>query len=266
MHGNKVSLKEITDNQPFSTSNRHVYNKNVANSEKYLHSFDIIPAVENLISTDNLIESAKKKGIDFGKGDPYNRLRYYTKIGWLPHMVRKSDKEGSISGHYPEWALGHLILIEQLKSRNASNEEISRQLKLRNKLQGVLGLFTSRESRTQLLTYLIVFLLLLLVANQYDLIRLGKPKSGIAPNTANNFQVPAQIIDNGTAFIPKNQNIVFVRSQATRTGMKAYVSFNQNYSPAVRYWVSEMKDFSGFTVELDAPVSNNVEFNWWLSY
>ncbi len=231
-----------------------------------MHSFDIIPAVENLISTDNLIESAKKKGIDFGKGDPYNRLRYYTKIGWLPHMVRKSDDEGSIKGHYPEWALGHLILIEQLKAKNASNEAISRQLTIRNKIQGVMGLLTSPESRTRLVVYVIFFLVLILLANQLELINLGRPKSGLIINPITSTQLPTQIIDNGTAFIPKNQNTVLVKSLVIRTGMKVFVTFNQNYSPATRFWVSEIKDYNGFTVELDAPVSTNVEFNWWLSY
>jgi hypothetical protein len=231
-----------------------------------LHSFDIIPAVENLISTDNLIESAKKKGIDFGKGDPYNRLRYYTKIGWLPHMVRKSDDEGSIKGHYPEWSLSHLILIEQLKAKNVSNEEISRQLHIRNKFQSMMGLFTSPESRAQLVLYVIFFLVLVIFANQFEIINLGKPKSRLIPNSITSTQLPTQIIDNGTAFIPKNQNAVFVKSPTIRTGMKVFVTFNQNYSPAVRFWVSEIKEYSGFTVELDAPVSTNVEFNWWLSY
>ena len=76
--------------------------------------------VDNLVSIENLIEAAKRKGLNFGKGDPYNRLRYYTKIGWLPHMVRKSDNEGSIKGHYPEWALNQLIIIEKLKAEGAA--------------------------------------------------------------------------------------------------------------------------------------------------
>lgn len=222
--------------------------------------------MENLISTENLIEAAKNKGIDFGKGDPYNRLRYYTKIGWLPHMVRKSDSEGDIKGHYPDWALGHLIIIEQLKARNASNEEISRKLQVRNKFQSVINLLTSKESRTQISIYTILVLVLLILANQLEILNLGNPKSRIVDKTGGSLQLPTQIVDNGTAFVPKNQNIVFVKSPLTRTNMKIYVSFDQNYSPASRYWVSEIKDLSGFTVELDAPVSNNTEFNWWLSY
>jgi hypothetical protein len=222
--------------------------------------------VENLISLDNLIEAAKKKGIDFGKGDPYNRLRYYTKIGWLPHMVRKSDKEGDIIGHYPDWALGHLILIEQLKAKNATNEQISKNLMLRNKFQGILNLVTSKESRTQLIIYIILVAVLIILANQLEILNLGNPKSRLTTVSINSLQAPTQIIDNGTSFIPKNQNVVFVKSPMARTTMQVNVTFKQNYSPASRYWVSEIRDYNGFVVQLDAPVSDNVEFGWWLSY
>ena len=44
-----------------------------------------------LINIKDLIQELKNKNIDFGKGDPYNRLRYYTKIGWIDHMIRKKD-------------------------------------------------------------------------------------------------------------------------------------------------------------------------------
>jgi len=46
----------------------------------------------NLISINEVIERAKKLGVDFGKGDPRNRLRYYVKIGLLPHAQRKVFK------------------------------------------------------------------------------------------------------------------------------------------------------------------------------
>lgn len=48
----------------------------------------------DFISVEKLIKILKEKNISFGKGDPYNRLRYYTKIGWLPHMTRKKTKKG----------------------------------------------------------------------------------------------------------------------------------------------------------------------------
>ncbi len=31
---------------------------------------------ENLISFDDIIDRAKSRGVGFGKGNPYNRLRY----------------------------------------------------------------------------------------------------------------------------------------------------------------------------------------------
>jgi len=50
-----------------------------------------------------------------------------------------------------------------------------------------------------------------------------------------------------------------------KPGSKVYVTFTQNYSPATRYWVSKIENQSGFQLELDSPVSENVEFNWWVS-
>lgn len=222
--------------------------------------------MENLISIENLIESAKKKGIDFGKGDPYNRLRYYTKIGWLPHMIRKVGDKGGIKGHYPEWALGQLVLIEQLKSKGASNEAIAKKIQVRNKFQGLINLVNSKESRSQFVTYLILFSVLIILANQFEILNLGRPKSQLKSANIDPLQTTVQIVDNGTSFIPKNQNIVFVKSPNARTGMQVNVTFRQNYSPATRYWVSEIRDYNGFVLELDAPVSANAEFVWWLSY
>mgnify|MGYP001354191365 CR=1 FL=1 len=225
-------------------------------------------AVENLISIDNIIAGAKKQGINFGKGDPYNRLRYYTKIGWLPHMVRKADKKNTITGHYPDWALRHLILIEQLKSRRAGNDEISRRLFLRNRIQNISNVFSSKEFKTQAIVYLTLATVLIILANELGVIQLGKAKNQLYVNNIPAISastIPAQIIDSGTAFVPKNQNTVFVKSTEIRNNYKVEVTFNQNYSPATRYFVSEIIDYSGFVVELDSPVSTNVEFNWWVT-
>jgi len=222
-------------------------------------------AVENLISIENLIGSAKKRGIDFGKGDPYNRLRYYTKIGWLPHMVRRENEKGTISGHYPSWILEDLILIEQLKSQGVSNDEISKKLQTKNRLQSVASMFTSKDLRTQFITYFTLFAVLIILANQFEIINLGKPKSQLTASTTGTFQTPTQIVDSGTAFVPKNQNTIFVRSSPIRKDLKVFVTFSQNYSPATRYWISEIRDYSGFILELDAPLANNTEFNWWVT-
>ncbi len=73
------------------------------------------------------------------------------------------------------------------------------------------------------------------------------------------------MLENGTAFVPKNQNKLFIQAPLIKSNYKVYVTFTQDYSPASRYWVSEIQEYKGFTIELDAPVFNNTEFNWWVT-
>jgi hypothetical protein len=221
--------------------------------------------VENLISLENLIITAKNKGLDLGKGDPYNRLRYYTKIGWMPHMVRIGGTEGNTQGHYPYWALDQLLYIEKLKTKNLTNEDIAKKLQARTKIRNIGSTITSKEFRLQAITYSILALVIIILANQLNLIHLGRYPS--VSQTLNQQTMPdlPQIIDSGTAFIPKNQNEIFVKNTKVRSGSKINITFTANYSPASRYWVSTITEYSGFVIKLDAPVRANCEFNWWLS-
>jgi DNA-binding transcriptional MerR regulator len=213
------------------------------------------------ISIDKLIKQAKSKGVNFGSGDPYNRLRYYTKIGWLPHMTRKADKQGKIKGHYPVSSIDSLLLIEKLKSEGASNEQISKELANKSKKDSLITYIKSPEIRKQAVLYSILIILVVIFANETGVIKLGKTKDMLVIET----QDLKQIYSDGTAFVPKNQNKVFVNINNVKPNSKVYVTFTQNYSPATRYWVSKIEEQKGFLVELDTPVSNNVEFNWWLS-
>lgn len=217
--------------------------------------------MDDFISIDKLIKQAKSKGVNFGTGDPYNRLRYYTKIGWLPHMVRKADKTGNIKGHYPQSSLQTLILIEDFKSQGATNEEIAKKLDNKSKKEEILNLIKSPEIKKQLVTYATLLLLLLIFINEIGIINLGKAKR-IVNQDINSYE---QIYASGTSFVPKNQNKIFISFRDLKPNSKVYVTFTQNYSPATRYWVSKIDQQNGFLVELDAPVANNVEFNWWLS-
>ena len=219
--------------------------------------------MDDFISIDKLIRQAKTKGINFGSGDPYNRLRYYTKIGWLPHMIRRSDRRGNISGHYPAWSVDRLVMIENLKSQGYTNEEISEKLKTKNSIQGILSAVTSPEIRKQTVPYLILIIVALILANELGVIRLGKPKNQIV--TVNDTAQTLQIIQSGTSFVPRNQNKIFVTATKIKTTSKVYVTFTQDYSPATKYWVLEIKNQEGFLLQLDAPVTNNTEFNWWLT-
>ena len=219
--------------------------------------------MDEYISVDKLIKQAKSRGVNFGSGDPYNRLRYYTKIGWLSHMIRKADRRGNIKGHYPIWSIDRLVLIENLKSQGYTNEEISEKLKTKTKVQSVLMAISSPEIRKQIVMYLILVLVSIILANELGAIHLGKLKSQMLTVTDINQQM--QIVQNGTSFVPKNQSKVFIIATKIKANSKVYITFNQNYSPASRYWVSQIKQQEGFELTLDAPVSNNTEFNWWLT-
>lgn len=82
---------------------------------------------EKLISIDEFIKKAKNLGIDFGKGDPKNRLRYYVKIGLLPHALRKSFNGLPPNGAYPEKYLEILFEIDRKLKAGKSIQKIKRE-------------------------------------------------------------------------------------------------------------------------------------------
>lgn len=84
--------------------------------------------MEKLISLNELIKKSKELGVNYGKADPYNRLRYYTKKRWLPNMIRKKDSEGNWISYYPEKALDILLTIENLKHNNHRNNLIENHI------------------------------------------------------------------------------------------------------------------------------------------
>ena len=65
-----------------------------------------------LISFEELITRAKRRGLNFGKGNPYHRIRYYIKIGLLPHAKRRSFNGEPPSAAYPESVVDTLIQID----------------------------------------------------------------------------------------------------------------------------------------------------------
>jgi DNA-binding transcriptional MerR regulator len=98
---------------------------------------------EKLIKIDELIKRAKFFGVDFGKGDPKNRLRYYTKIGLLPHALRKSFN-GKIVGAYPEWVLKRLVEIDKQLKEGKSIQEIKRKTEKKEAEKEILKLDKER--------------------------------------------------------------------------------------------------------------------------
>ena len=71
-----------------------------------------------------LIQRAKEAGFDFGKGDPVNRLRYYTKLGSIPHAQRKQAQAGQAFtvGHYPISTLDQLLKIQGIRRKDIGGD------------------------------------------------------------------------------------------------------------------------------------------------
>jgi len=88
---------------------------------------------ENLISIDEVIERAKKLGVDFGKGNPRNRLRYYVKIGLLPHAHRKVFKNNLPQGAYPEEIVWKLFEIDKKIKSGKSILQIKKEMEEESK-------------------------------------------------------------------------------------------------------------------------------------
>ena len=87
---------------------------------------------EKYIPIDEIIRRATTLGIPLGRpnSNPYHTLRYYTKIGLLPHMARKVPYPGAPTtvGHYPESVLETLRKIAELKEQGLDNEVIKQEL------------------------------------------------------------------------------------------------------------------------------------------
>jgi len=219
--------------------------------------------MENLISLDMLYKELARKGVDLGKGDPYNRLRYYTKIGWLPHMIRKRSENAEIAGHYPTWVVDTIVEIEKLKNKGLSNIEISRLISKENKVKSVKSIILSQDIRNHFVAYLILFLVIFVVLVELNLVPINKQTKNIGSLEGQNL--PHYIYSSGVSFIPKGSKKVSVTSKTINSTDRVYITFKSDYSPATRYWVSELKSDTGFTVELDSPVIENADFYWWIS-
>jgi hypothetical protein len=55
-----------------------------------------------------------------------------------------------------------------------------------------------------------------------------------------------------------------VRTSQVGTKPKIYITFNGDYYPATRYWVTDIREGRSFKVVLDAPTNRKVDFNWWI--
>ncbi len=220
--------------------------------------------MENLIDIEKLLQEVKKGGVKLGKGDPYNRLRYYTKIGWLPHMSRKKGSDGTVKGHYPRWVIERIIKIEKLKAKGATNEEISNKLSTQKSINSLYTNLNSDAFRTKIGVYVTIALLLVILFVESGLLTTTKNDKYAPQPLEDNESI--QIMQSGAYLLPQGKSTVFVPTKNVKTTSKIYVTFQSNYSPATRYWVGAIKEGNGFEVNLDAPVIEDSYFSWWLSH
>ena len=98
------------------------------------------PENENLIPFSEVVSRAKRAGVGFGKGDPNNRFRYYTKIGLLPHAKRKSFGAANPVGAYPESVVERLIQIDGQLRDGKSVQQLLREQRDDTEKRGQKGL------------------------------------------------------------------------------------------------------------------------------
>jgi DNA-binding transcriptional MerR regulator len=220
--------------------------------------------MDKLISVDNLIKKAEQQKINFGKGDPYNRLRYYTKIGWLPHMVRKKEDSGEVKGHYPESALDTLVFIENLKLAGLTNEQIQKKLDEKNTSNTLKTTINSKSFRKKMLIGAVILSIIGIISGELGLFRTGILKSGNFPVGQATAIAVNGVLSSGDAFMPKGQNKIFIPVKEILKSNRVLVTFSQDYFPATRYWVSEIKQGNGFILEMDTTPQNDSGFTWWV--
>lgn len=118
-----------------------------------------LPAANSILPTSTIIELARQQGVDFGPGNPQERIRYLIKLELLPHQIRKTlkgnearivkrqavtsdhsnrqtpeatsivtDKRLAINspvGHLPYWTIDRLKEIDQLLKQGSSFPQIA---------------------------------------------------------------------------------------------------------------------------------------------
>jgi len=161
---------------------------------------------------DKVIQIAQETGVNFGPGKPYNRLRYYTKIGWIPHMTRKGK---DLKGHYPKWVISRLKLIEELREKGYNNEQITLKLMSENPAKNqngdskILGKdnyenFGKPKKEKTLKEYVIKIIiasLVMLILNELGIMKVGKNREKLIKDVLKNFpamEIPVTGIKNPT--------------------------------------------------------------------
>ena len=134
---------------------------------------------EKYLSVDEIIKKAQKIGVSFGKGQPYNRLRYYTKMGLIPRMERKGK---NVQGHYPEWVIDRLKLIQELGESGLSHEEILNEIEKEQRIAPFKKLLKNEKFRKKLIIVAIALITGILILKEIGVIKIGLTVKDIIPS------------------------------------------------------------------------------------
>lgn len=220
-----------------------------------------------LINIKDLIFELKKKNIDLGKGNPYNRLRYYTKIGWIDHMVRKKDSNGVVVGHYPNHVINKIIEIETLKREGKNNEEITEYFKKRHlNNQGNKQEISERINLLELLknkvNINVVILLIIMIGFIFEVSNYNSLKDKLPINATKVDQNSITISERGKNTLPSGKNKIFINSKNIQSNSLVIVTFDESIEPATYYFVNQKIFEEGFNLQTNLPVKKDVNFNW----
>src|SRR3990172_3690213 len=87
---------------------------------------------KELLPISEIIKRALERGVDFGSGNPENRIRYYIKFGLLPHAKRKSFNDAAPTAAFKLEVVDRIVQIEKLRKRGKSVTEQKQLLALRS--------------------------------------------------------------------------------------------------------------------------------------
>ncbi len=212
----------------------------------------------DLVSIEELIKILKDNNINFGKGDPYNRLRYYTKIGLIPHMTRKKNSNNTNSGHYPKDVISKIIEIEKMKDIGLSNEEIIDKFKAATSANRIDYIQFIKDK----ITVNHLFISLLVLGCIFEIYR-ANLKAPNEPNIKNETGMEKHlIVETGINFLSPGQKKVFVPAKQVKQDSNINLSFRGNIFPATQSFISDIKEGLGFIVETNMEVNNEVKFTW----
>ena len=107
------------------------------NLESRIQNPNTLPP-DTLLPLEKIISLSKKNGVKFGSGNAKERIRYFIKLGILPHAVRKvstrlptTDYRLPTTGasapiaHLPYWTVDRLTQIQELSEKGLTIRKIA---------------------------------------------------------------------------------------------------------------------------------------------